>query len=124
MVAAAPIHPHNGHHYHQTHHPSATGASARGLKYIIMGLAMGLVMGMQLMLVQINSRDQLGAAGGPPESAASTALFGDDLEPRLEQQAHAPAASVASSSSPSLPPADFPKALPAGAMETDVSEND
>ena len=109
---------------HQTHHLSATGASARGLKYMVVGLVVGLVVGMQIMLVQVNSRDQPGAAGGPPESAASTALFGDDSEPRLEQQAHEPAAAVASSSSPSLPPADFPKALPAGAMETDVSEND
>jgi len=135
MVTAVPIHPHSGHHHHQTHHPSATGASARGLKYMVVGLVVGLVVGMQIMLVQVNSRDQPGAAGGQPESAASTALFGDDSEPRLGQRVHEAvataergvreaAAAAASSSSSSLPSADFPKALPAGAMETDVSASD
>ena len=87
---------------------------------MIVGIVMGLVVVMQIMLVKVNSRDQPGAVDGRSESATSTAQFGDESEPWVREAA----TSAASSSSPSTPPADFPKALPAGAMETDVSEID
>lgn len=114
-MAGTPIYPH-GHH--------GPAGTAR-VKYLITGLVVGLVVGMQLMLIQVNSKANPGTA---PASAASTALFGDGPEPRMERKVQAAVDEIVAAAQQQRPalgaagalPADFPASLPEGALQRDV----
>ena len=116
-MVGAPIYPHG--HY-------GAPSSAR-IKYLITGLVVGLVVGMQVMLIQVNSKG--GATGGDaPASAASTALFGDGPELRMERKVQAAVDEIVAAAHQRRPaagmdgalPAEFPASLPEGALRRDV----
>lgn len=114
-------------HNHR-HNVALTSASSHGFKYMVVGLVVGLVVGMQVMLVQVNKKGEPFVNSSGHASAASTALFGGEpelrLEHRVEQAVAAAEREVREQEAAGRwahQPANFPKSLPEGALEHEVS---